>query len=230
MTSKNRYPSRSERDTRPVAVVAIGAAGCGPDQLHRLVASLPQEQAPAYVVMPGRYGLHPATVAAVLTPATAMPVVVVRDGDVPVPGTVAIVPPGASACWECGCLRWRPERAQGRLLDGLLDSLAFGLGARALAVVLGLEPGDGREGLPRLAAVGGTCLLADAVHLEVDVEHWRLPADSIGAAIAQLLYSPAAVYPELDEQCLPHPQCDLSLQLLLERLRLRQRVTPGRRR
>jgi two-component system, chemotaxis family, protein-glutamate methylesterase/glutaminase len=181
-------------------VIAIGASTGGPRALSLLVPALPALLGAAVVVAQHMPAGFTSTLAERLDRQSRLSVAEARDGDRLVPGRVLVAPGGRQTAverrgdglfarvWTDDSLPLRP------CVDVLLSSVAEGVGARGVGVVLTGMGNDGAAGLARLRAAGGRTLVESAETAIIDgmpgaargYAERSLPLERIAPALAQL--------------------------------------------
>jgi two-component system chemotaxis response regulator CheB len=156
--------ARSDRPAHEALAVGIGASTGGPRALCQVLGRLPAAYPlPILVVQHIGAGFLDALVSW-LDSQIALPVAVARDGALIEPG-VWLAPDGAHLT-VCRSLRIVLDRTDtGGLhcpsVDRLLESMAAGLGAHAVAVVLTGMGSDGARGVAAVTSAGGLALAQD---------------------------------------------------------------------
>lgn len=140
-------------------VVVIGASAGGLEALQRLLPLLRPNQTTAYVVVQhmGSDSQH-LVLQQLLQRTCALPVKLMKAGELPQSDTVHLVPSGGHARWEHGRWTIAPPSSQfvyTPSVDVLLLSLAQGMGERAAAVILSGAGSDGAVGAAELHQRGG---------------------------------------------------------------------------
>jgi len=153
------------------SVVGIGASAGGLEAARKLVAVLPAGHGMALILVQHLDPNHESMMADLLAGYTAMPVREAADGMAIEPDHLYVIPPGTCLAVADGVLRLSPpkERHGVRLpFDFLLNSLAAGYGARAIAVVLSGTGADGSVGLRAVAEHNGLVVAQDPDEAEYD--------------------------------------------------------------
>lgn len=152
------------RGARPQCL-ALAASTGGPAALRRILDDLPRDlPVPVLVVQHMARGFMDG-LAAWLGASVALRVVVPRDGDAPVPGTVYLAPDDRHlALSDDGRVALLDTAAVGGFrpaADVLFDAVARVHGASAVAAILTGMGRDGVDGLAALHAAGGRVLAQD---------------------------------------------------------------------
>ncbi|NJD06415.1 MAG: EAL domain-containing protein [Methylococcaceae bacterium] len=145
-------------------LVGIGASAGGLEALQKLVASLKPEWPLSYVVAQHLSPNHTSMLRELLARETPLLVGEMADGQMPVPGTIYIIPPNTDAELAEGRLRlFTPENAVGPKpsVDRFFSSLATQLGVRAIGIILSGTGGDGAKGLTNIKSAGGIAIVQD---------------------------------------------------------------------
>ncbi|HEX8393493.1 MAG TPA: chemotaxis-specific protein-glutamate methyltransferase CheB [Longimicrobium sp.] len=166
-------------------VVAIGSSTGGPRALAELVPALPAGFAAAVVIAQHMPHGFTETLAERLDRRSPLHVAEARDGDALVPGTVLIAPGGRQmgvrreADGTLSIRLWDdPLSLHKPCVDTLFHSVAQAVGSAAVGVVLTGMGNDGAEGLARIRAGGGRCLVESARTAVID----GMPAAARGSA------------------------------------------------
>ena len=151
-------------DAHTRCIVAIGASGSqGLNDIRELLAELPAKIAGVIMVVLHRSWNDPSYLQAILTAATALPVIVAADGEHLETGTVYIGEPSQHitlrANGDCGVTD-DPDRKYGnRTIDLLLKSIAAHAGPRMIGVILSGSLDDGSRGLAAIHDAGGSTMV-----------------------------------------------------------------------
>ncbi|NVO14818.1 MAG: PAS domain S-box protein [Rhodoplanes sp.] len=139
-------------------VVGIGASAGGLEALRPFVAALPTSSNLCFVVAQHLSPQHRSMMVELLGRETKIPVLGINNGVTVKPNTIYIAPPNSDVFYRAGKLVLRtPLETIGPKpsIDHFFTSLAGGLGARAIAIVLSGTGSDGANGLRAVKAHGG---------------------------------------------------------------------------
>src|SRR5689334_6703508 len=144
-------PVKSGRTMRgiPYAVVGVGASAGGYDAFRELLTALPSDTGLAFVLVQHLDPAHESLLSKLLSSATVMPVMEVKEGIGVKPNHVYVIPPNTIMAIENGELHLtaRGEPAAFHLpIDCFLRSLADDQGNRAIGVILSGTASDGTLG------------------------------------------------------------------------------------
>lgn len=145
-------------------IVAIGASGPqGMNDIGELLGELPPTVAAVIMIVLHRAWHHPSTLHAILTSATALPVIIAADGEQLKTGTVYIGEPSQHitlrAHGRCEVID-DPDRKYGnRTIDLLFKSVAANAGPRMIGAILSGSLGDGSRGLAAIHDGGGITMV-----------------------------------------------------------------------
>ena len=146
----------------PPDVVGIGGSAGALDSYERLFLGLPPVSGMAFVVVPHLDPLSSGLMPGILQRCTGMPVVEIEDGMSLQSDRVYVIAPGFSLTLTGGVLHQQARtRADTRLIDQFLTSLALDQGERAVAIVLSGMGSDGTQGIQAIKAHGGRVLVED---------------------------------------------------------------------
>lgn len=160
-------PAVSARPIRRGMCVVIGASTGGPEALSTLVAQLPGNFPPTFIVqhMPP---LYTRTFAARLDSLGAVRVKEASDGDMIGPGQALVAPGGLQMRMEIGhsgpvarVLKAPPVNRHAPSVDVLFDSAVESYRSRVLGVLLTGMGNDGAAGLLRIREAGGQTVAQD---------------------------------------------------------------------
>ena len=142
-------------------VVGIGASAGGLAALTAMLAALPEQSGPAYVVVQHLAPDQPSILPELLQKITAVPVLQATQGLQLLSNHIYVNPPNTTLTIVDGCCvlsestephaKWRP-------IDLLFGSLADGYQQQAIGVVLSGMGADGTTGLRAIQACGGLTL------------------------------------------------------------------------
>lgn len=159
-------PPTARRDPRPreALAVGIGASTGGPRALRRVLDLLPADYPVPILVVQHIGAGFVGTLVSWLDGEIALPVGVARDGAVLAPG-VWLAPDGAhltvNRSLRIVLARKRTDDLHCPSVDMLLESMASGLGAHAVAVVLTGMGADGSRGVAAVTSAGGLAIAQD---------------------------------------------------------------------
>ncbi len=177
-------------------VVGIAASAGGLEALRDLFEGLPESNRLSYVVAQHVSPTHISALAELLAPRTRLRVVNLEHGDLPQPGTIAIIPPNQDAVFADGRFRLvKPPNASGPRpsADKLFRSLAEGLGEAAVGIVLSGTGSDGAAGMRDIKAAGGVTIAQDPA----TAGHDGMPKSAIHTGSIDLVLRPDEVGPTL---------------------------------
>src|SRR5213083_121030 len=131
----------------------------------------------------------------ILSAATTMPAMEVKDGMRVEADHVYVIPPNAKMALLRGRLNLmpRPEFAGHLPIDYFLRSLADDLEGRAIGVILSGTASDGAHGLAAIKAGGGITFAQDPETAKYD----GMPRSAIAAGVVDLILSPEEIAREL---------------------------------
>lgn len=187
-------PSFDAATLRSPRLVVVGGSAGGMEALKAMLRPLPATFPAAILVVLHLDPDRPSQATSVLEGHTRLTVEQATDGERPRPGTVYLAPPdrhlelrgGRMALTRSARVNFsRPS------VDRLLGSAAKDHGDRTLAVILSGTGFDGRDGIKRIHACGGTCIVEDPAtsshagmpqaSLATGFVDVVLPADRIGS-------------------------------------------------
>ena len=171
----DRNPGRSLRNRFAFPVVGIDASANDIDALKQLFDAMPAQSGAAYVVVLRAPSEPEHALAAALQPATAMPVVPVRQTMPIEPNRIYVIEPPLvctivehelHAALVHGAEEWHHP------IDVFFDSLATAYGERAIGVVLAGVSTDSALGFTRLKEFGGVTLAQNKASTRAEGTAW----------------------------------------------------------
>lgn len=183
----------------PGAVVAVGSYG-GLAAYRTLLAGLPADF-PWPILAVQHRDAQADFLVPILARSTGLQVVRAREGELPRPRTVHVLPPDRQGVVDREG-RFAFSRARRCHADPLLESVAFGFGERAIAVVLTGRLDDGAAGVRAIKRRGGRVLVQDeatsaafgmpAAAIATGCVDFVLPLRSLAPALVSLVMAPGA--------------------------------------
>lgn len=189
----------SARPIRRGSCVVIGASTGGPEALATLVAQLPADFPPTFIVqhMPP---LYTRTFAQRLDTLGAVRVKEAADGDMIGPGQALVAPGGLQLRMEAGhagplarVLHAPPVNRHTPSVDVLFDSAVDCYRSRVYGVLLTGMGNDGAAGLGRIRAAGGITVAQDEATSVV----YGMPQEAVRAGAAQKVLALPDIVPWL---------------------------------
>lgn len=143
-------------------MVGIVAGSGGPEAIAEILGGLPREFAPSVLVVQSMSDRYLEAFIGWLAEKSRLPVTVAEAGQEPRPGQVYVAATNRKLTLERGCLKYI-EYIYGiyDAKDTLFRSMASGLGAGAIAVILTGMGRDGAEGMKDIRDVGGYTIAQD---------------------------------------------------------------------
>jgi two-component system CheB/CheR fusion protein len=181
--------------------VGIGSSAGGLEALSALIPGLPAGLGLRYVVVQHMSPTHRSMMAQLLGRISALEVLEVTEGCVPLPDRVYVTPPNRNVVLaEDGSLRLLEppnETVPKPSVNLFFGSLADVAGDRAIGVVLSGTGSDGAVGLHAIKAAGGYAFAQEPggakydgmvrAAIEAGGVDWVLPAESMGAEISRIV-------------------------------------------
>ncbi len=185
-------------------VVGVGASAGGLEAFTQLLKALPADTGMAFVLVQHLAPSHPSALAEILSRATKMPVLEVRDEPTVEPNHVYVIPPDRSMIIVGGVLQLLPREGRGahHPVDQFFRTLATEQRHRAIGVVLSGTGTDGTIGLKDIKAEGGITFAQDATAQQEGMPHsaiasgwvdFVLPPDGIAREIVRIGQHPYGV-------------------------------------
>ena len=152
-----------ENEDASFPVVGIGASAGGLVAFTQLLKALPADTGMAFVLVQHLAPSHPSALAEILSRATKMPVLEVRDEPAVESNHVYVIPPDRSIVIVRGGCNCRPARAAAPTTRStVLPRAGHGATAPGRGVVLSGTATDGTIGLEEIKAEGGITFAQDA--------------------------------------------------------------------
>ncbi len=185
-------------------VVGVGASAGGLEAFTQLLKALPADTGMAFVLVQHLAPSHPSALAEILSRATKMPVLEVRDEPTVEPNHVYVIPPDRSIIIVGRVLQLLPREGRGahHPIDQFFRALATEQRHRAIGVVLSGTATDGTTGLQEIKAEGGITFAQDATAQHEGMPHsaiasgcvdFVLPPDGIAREIVRIAHHPYVV-------------------------------------
>ena len=175
-------------------IVGVGASAGGLEAFTQLLKALPADTGMAFVLVQHLAPSHPSALAEILSRATKMPVLEVRDEPTVEPNHVYVIPPDRSIIIVGGGLQLLPREARGahHPIDQFFRALATEQRHRAIGVVLSGTATDGTIGLEEIKAEGGITFAQD-----VTAQHEGMPHSAIASGCVDFVLSPDGIAQEI---------------------------------
>lgn len=177
-------------------IVGVGASSGGLDAFSQVLRSLPPEPGLALIFVQHMAPQHESMLASLLAGASTMPVLQVSEDTEIRVNHVYVVPPNRTLRYEHGVLAVhpRPQNAtQYTPINAFFESLADGLGERAVVVILSGSGGDGTEGVHAIKARGGIVLVQDPA----TAKFTGMPQTAIATSKVDVILTPEHIADEL---------------------------------
>ncbi len=148
---------------QPLPVVGIGASAGGLDAFRELLQSLPADSGMAFVIVQHLARDQKSMLPDILSRSTTMPVLEVVDATPALANHVYVMSSQADVEYAAGALvvRKREPGKKHMPVDRLFVTLAEGLGALSVGVILSGTDGDGSTGAQHIKAAGGVTFAQD---------------------------------------------------------------------
>jgi len=146
-------------------IVAVGASAGGLEAFIELLKPLPRNPGMAFVLIPHLDPKHKSAMTELMSRATAMEVLQVRDGMRVSPNCVYVIPPNSTMTIQNGVLRLAErerESAPPMPIDTFFRSLAVDCRNNAIGIILSGTATDGTLGIAAIKNEGGITFAQDA--------------------------------------------------------------------
>jgi two-component system, chemotaxis family, protein-glutamate methylesterase/glutaminase len=191
-----REPSREPVTPR---LIGIASSAGGFQPLEEILGNLPHGFPVPILVLPGINPDYVNWLAARLDAKSRLQVIAAEDGQVPSPGCVYVAAEHPGVLIMQGRLRFLSRKSDWcyrRVKDALFCSMAWDVGARALAVILDGLGNDGAEGMREVRDNGGYTIVQDRATsmiygtakfaVKIDAACESLPAQEIAPRLVAL--------------------------------------------
>ncbi|HEX4350441.1 MAG TPA: chemotaxis protein CheB, partial [Verrucomicrobiae bacterium] len=181
----------------PFPIVGIGASAGGLEAFTQLLSHLPEDTGMAFVLVQHLDPSHPSQLANLLSKATAMPVIEIKDGMNLKPNHVFVIPPNTNLDLAQGRFQLTPrgETRVAHSVNHFFSSLAKQHDNCAIGVVLSGTGSDGTTGLTEIKSAGGITFAQDEksarfsgmpAHATLDSVDFILPPEKIALELARI--------------------------------------------
>src|SRR5262249_33997663 len=161
-----------------------------------LLASLPEDTGMTFVLVQHLAPKHESMLSELLSKATRMPVVEVKEGVRVAPNCVYVIPPNADMTIMDGVLHLSPispDRARRMPIDMFLRSLAEDQQGRAIGVILSGTASDGTLGIQAIKALGGVTFAQN----DESAKYNAMPRSAVAAGNVDYVLPPELIAREL---------------------------------
>ncbi|MGE5699695.1 MAG: chemotaxis protein CheB [Deltaproteobacteria bacterium] len=177
-------------------IVCIGASAGGLEAFVQLLENLPPDRGMAYILVQHLDPRHESMLAGIISRATRMPVIEVKDGMRVRPDHVYVIPPNVDMAILHGSLSLmpRPEKRGPHLaIDYFLRSLARDQKDQAIAVILSGTASDGAQGVKEIKGEAGITFAQD----EKSAKYPGMPLSAIATGCIDFILPPKEIAREL---------------------------------
>ncbi|MGB8991620.1 MAG: chemotaxis protein CheB [Desulfobaccales bacterium] len=194
--TRRRIKKEALAPAPPPLVVGVGASAGGLEAFTDLLRHLPRDTGMAFVLLQHLPPKQHSMLAQILGKATVLPVAEAREGTVPAPDHVYLLPPGEVMEIRQGALRLASRAmSEGRYLpvDTFLTSLAADRGGQAIGVILSGTASDGVQGMKAIKEAGGITFAQD----DKTAKYSGMPQSSVAAGCVDFVLTPEGIAREL---------------------------------
>jgi two-component system CheB/CheR fusion protein len=174
-------------------IVGIGASAGGLNPIRKLLENLPTDTGMAFVVIQHLATGQESMLPEILSRATQMSVLQVKDGMKVEKNQVYVITPGTTMTLKNGFLRLVPKGVALKPINDFFISLASERKALSIGVVLSGTGNDGTEGLKVIKAEGGITFVQDPE----TAQYADMPRNAIVAETAYFVLSPENIVKEI---------------------------------
>jgi two-component system CheB/CheR fusion protein len=181
-------------DAPPFPVVGIGASAGGLEAFTNLLKALPDDPGMAFVMVPHLDPTHESAMTELLSRATRMKVLQVKDGIRLKLNHVYVIPPGQDMTISDGVLRLaKRESGLHMPIDTFFRSLAAEVQSNAIGVILSGTASDGTLGVTAIKGAGGITFAQDSKSAKYD----GMPNSAIASGCIDMVLSPDRIAEEV---------------------------------
>lgn len=194
--TENQNEEQQENLAESFPIVGIGASAGGLDPCIQILNHLPADTGMGFVIIQHLAPDQKSMLSEILSRATEMPVIQVKDNTIVEPNHVYVIPPNAKMLIAQGVLKLSPRediRGVFKSVDAFFVSLASERGNKAIAIVLSGADGDGAEGIEEIKAAGGITFAQCKGTAKVD----SMPSTAVATGQVDFILSPEAIAEEL---------------------------------
>ena len=174
-------------------IVGIGASAGGLDPIRELLEDLPVDTGMSFVVIQHLATGQESMLPEILSRATKMTVLQVKDGMKVEKNQVYVITPGATLTLKNGLFRLTPKGVALKPINDFMISLVSERKALAIGIVMSGTGNDGTEGLKAIKAEGGITFVQDPE----TAQYPDMPRNAIAAETAYFVLSPENIAKEL---------------------------------
>ena len=188
--------SGDKQRSRPFPVVGIGASAGGLEAFRELLDHLPVDTGMAFVFIQHLDPTHESMLTQILSKATEIPVLEVKDGMPVESDHVYVIPPNTNLAIFHDALHLMPRteaRGQHMPIDHFFRSLAEDQKGKAIGVILSGTASDGMLGLKAIKAEGGISFAQDSQ----TAKYVGMPNSAVAAGCVDFVLSPERIAKEL---------------------------------
>jgi len=196
MSKPDKDPVITTTTSINFSVVGIGASAGGLEAVTALLHDLPINTGMAFVLVQHLAPTHESMLSELLSRATTMPVMEIKDGMLVESNHFYVIPPNTNLGILHGTLHLMPrsdEKGQHLPIDFFLRSLAKEESSQAIGVILSGSASDGVLGLMEIKAEGGITFAQD----EASAAHSSMPHSAIAAGCVDFVLPPKQIALEL---------------------------------
>ncbi len=171
-------------------VVCLGGSAGAFAAYSEILRNVPANSGMAFIIVAHRAPEHPQALPQALSFVTLMSVVEVANGMRLLPNQVFVMPPKVEMSLEEDCLflrRRAKRRGWPNTISVFLNSLAAGVGWRAVAVILSGLDSDGCSEMSTIKAVGGITFA------QADAEYTDMPTHAVNTGFVDFFLSPTDI-------------------------------------
>ncbi len=196
--ARNKAVLRSARCARSgkIPIVCVGASAGGLEAFVQLLENLPSDLGMAYIFVQHLDPRHESMLTGIISRATPMPVVEVKDGMRVKPDQIHVIPPNVDMAILHGSLSLMPraeKRGPHLSIDYFLRSLARDQKDLAIAVILSGTASDGAQGIKEIKGESGITFAQD----QKSAKYPGMPLSAVATGCVDFVLPPREIAREL---------------------------------
>ena len=197
-------PQGAETSYTDIPVVGVGASAGGLEALQQLFKPLPADCGLSFVVIQHLSPNYKSAMDQLLSRATALPIIQIKNNLKVEPGRIYLSPPEKFVSMATGKFRLTPSKASGRRsflpIDHFFNVLSTEKQEKAVCIILSGSASDGTQGLKAVKAAGGLTF----VQSPEDASYASMPESAIATQMVDFIL-PATEIAEKLIAVLKHP-------------------------
>jgi len=194
--ARKKVPNGKQSRKASFPIIGVGASAGGMEAFQQLLEHLPGDTGMAFVLIQHLAPEHKSMLTELLSRATDMPVVGVKDGMKAEPDHVYVIPPNTDMTISkriFGLVPRTETRGMHMPIDCFFNSLARDVKSQAIGVILSGTASDGTLGMKEINAEGGITFAQDRKSAKYD----GMPHSAVSAGVVDFVLQPGEIAKEL---------------------------------